>query len=309
VKEEFFTYLKSLNYENLSFKEVLADASSRRYYRFYHKKGSLILMQRASFDINTDRFYLTYNFFKKLKVNLPKLYYYDAKKGYMVLEDLGDLTIQSLNINKETNYLSSVNLITQYQNNQNINVYPMTYSFTYAKFYNELIMTKYYYIDKYKANITHNKKQLEFFFKELTTLIMQQKFCLTHRDYHSRNILVYNNKIYLIDFQDARLGPYTYDLASLIIDPYANIEDKLSNYLIETYYNNTKHEAYKNYILNYNLTCLQRALKILGSYAYQKIVNNNDTYLKYIPITIEKIKNIKKTFPKWETLIQEVFIN
>jgi len=312
MNEDLINYLKTLNYKNISIKKVLSDASTRKYYRFSNLNSTFILMQRDSFNADTDRFCLVYKFLKSLDINVAKIYNYDEIKGYMVLEDLGDLTISNFSSSKEAllvKYLDAVNLIIKFQKNKITNVYPVTYKFTFSKLYNELIMTKYYFIEKYKNKNTYNKKYLEFFFASLVKSIMKQKFLLNHRDYHSRNILVFKDTLYLIDFQDARLGPYTYDLASLIIDPYANIDSDMSSILINEYYNNTKFENYDVYLNNFKLVLLQRALKILGTYAFQENVNKNSSYLKYIPRTLKKISKIKSIMPEFENIIEEVILN
>ena len=46
---------------------------------------------------------------------------------------------------------------------------------------------------------------------------------LCHRDYHSRNLMLHDGSLYIIDFQDARMGPDTYDLVSLLRDSYVDL--------------------------------------------------------------------------------------
>ena len=57
---------------------------------------------------------------------------------------------------------------------------------------------------------------------------------------------------------------------------------------------------------DYNLSLLQRGVKILGTYAYQHVARHNDVYLKYIPVAIEKIKQASGLFREWNEILKEV---
>ena len=55
---------------------------------------------------------------------------------------------------------------------------------------------------------------------------------LCHRDYHSRNLMLHEGRLYMIDFQDARMGPDTYDLVSLLRDSYVDLAEVAVDELI-----------------------------------------------------------------------------
>ena len=101
----------------------------------------------------------------------------------------------------------------------------------------ELNMTTEFYFDGYKKSMLNStdKNELESVYKDIINKMMKQKSLLLHRDYHSRNIMIKDNSLFVIDYQDARLGPYTYDLASLIIDPYIYLSDNLKKHIIDRY--------------------------------------------------------------------------
>ncbi len=141
--------------------------------------------------------------------------------------------------------------------------------------------------------------------------MMAQPQALLHRDYHSRNIMIKNSELVLIDFQDARMGPYTYDIASLAIDPYVDIDDQFRSNLVEEYYNLVKDlvkVSRQDYLRHYSLCYLQRGIKMLGTFSYQKTEKGKDTYLKYIPNTVKNIKHISEQFAAWQPLIEEIYI-
>lgn len=308
---EIINELTALAYKNLNIIPLAGDASTRKYFRVHYDNGSLVLMKRESFDTHNDDFYLAHHFFYELGVRVPKILSVIPAKGIMLLEDLGDNNLQMLNIGSfeaQKAYLEATNILCDFQNKaeqKSKNQFPLNIRFTYDKFFNELKMTNKYFLEQYRVKKYDQPLVLDFY-KELVSRMLEQKFMLLHRDYHSKNIMIFKNELVLIDFQDARLGPYTYDLASLIIDPYSNIDVSLSQTLINKYYENIKIESYDTFIKNYNLCLLQRAIKILGTYTYQKFVKSNESYLKFIPSTVDKILSIKNIFPEWSRAIDEV---
>src|SRR3990172_8765365 len=76
------------------------------------------------------------------------------------------------------------------------------------------------------------------YLSDLCIILSDQKQYLNHRDYHSRNIMIKNGELRFLDFQDARMGPCQYDLASLLRDSYTVLDDKLVDALIEYYISN-----------------------------------------------------------------------
>lgn len=91
-----------------------------------------------------------------------------------------------------------------------------------------------------------------------------------HRDFQSRNLMVTRGKIRVIDFQGGRLGPMGYDLASLLIDPYAKIPDDIQQELLEHYLDHLCRYGLDDlaFVKGYSSLALQRNLQILGAYAF-----------------------------------------
>lgn len=309
--EKIQNELKALSYKNVSLVSLAGDASSRSYFRVFHQEGSAVLMKRESFNTVDDPFYLVHHFFSELGVRIPKIYNLIPSEGIMILEDLGDTNLQMLNPGSNqsnASYIEATHILCKFQKDAETmdkTKFPLSLEFTFEKFYNELIMTNKYFLEKYKVK-NYKEALVLNFYEKLVEEMLEQKFMLLHRDYHSKNIMIFNKELVLIDFQDARLGPYTYDLASLIIDPYSDLDASLIKQLIDTYYKKIQIEAYDVFFKNYLLCLLQRAIKILGTYSYQKFVKSNESYLKFIPSTVDKIKTIKPFFPEWEEAIEEV---
>ena len=116
----------------------------------------------------------------------------------------------------------------------------------------------------------------------------------THRDYHSRNIMIHNGKLKVIDFQDARMGPCQYDLVSLLKDSYVVLNDSLRSELLEYYIERMKQNGREvirePFYKIFDWMSLQRNLKAIGTFAYQHKVLGNDRYLQYIEPTLDYIR-------------------
>ena len=129
---------------------------------------------------------------------------------------------------------------------------------------------------------------------------------LCHRDYHSRNLMLHDGSLYIIDFQDARMGPDTYDLASLLRDSYVEISEGSLDDLI-AYFRALKGGAPSEPALpdrdqsslefrrRFDLMSLQRNLKALGTFGYQTTTRRNPVYIQHMPRTLRYVRtNLEK---------------
>src|SRR5436190_13969752 len=102
---------------------------------------------------------------------------------------------------------------------------------------------------------------------------------LCHRDYHSRNLMLHDGSLYIIDFQDARLGPDTYDLVSLLRDSYVDIGDRDLDELVAYFLALKGGHDEQEFRRRFDLMALQRNLKALGTFGYQTAVRRNPVYI------------------------------
>ncbi|MCP4153806.1 MAG: phosphotransferase [bacterium] len=105
-----------------------------------------------------------------------------------------------------------------------------------------------------------------------------------HRDFHSRNMLLHEGHIYLVDFQDSLKGPLYYDLVSFAFDAYLDLKS-----LRVFFRDNLKGRGLHIDEEQFLLTALQRNIKALGTFGFQVSVRKNLTYKKYIARTIRHI--------------------
>ena len=117
---------------------------------------------------------------------------------------------------------------------------------------------------------------------------------LCHRDYHSRNLMLHDGSLYIIDFQDARMGPDTYDLASLLRDSYVDLTaqqvDELIAYFLALTAAAAARRTTAEFRRRFDLMALQRNLKALGTFGYMTTSRNNTVYIQYIPRTLAYVQ-------------------
>ena len=110
-----------------------------------------------------------------------------------------------------------------------------------------------------------------------------------HRDFHSRNLMSHQDALYWIDFQDARMGPAHYDLASLLRDSYVELDEEFVADLAEEFRQRAvPGESRDTFLRRFELMSIQRNLKALGTFGYMGAVRGSRVYLPYIPRTLEQ---------------------
>jgi aminoglycoside/choline kinase family phosphotransferase len=137
---------------------------------------------------------------------------------------------------------------------------------------------------------------------------------LCHRDYHGQNIHIFNDRLYLLDFQDLRMGPDTYDAASLLRDRgVARIFGDQTELDLVDYYAEWRaigfpgksplpHGERRSTRRRYFETLLQRSIKILGTFSKQPIIRGRMWYLDFIPPTIESVRRCLAELPEYRGL-------
>lgn len=136
--------------------------------------------------------------------------------------------------------------------------------------------------------------------KELSDLPLQ----LIHRDFQSQNIMIRDDDTWLIDYQGMRLGRPEYDLAALLYDPYVPITENQREELIDYYYS-LKQAAGHTESMDTFRRCLylcatQRLMQALGAYGFLGIYKGKSSFLSYIPIAVDRLRELvlnQETFP------------
>ena len=219
----------------------------------------------------------------------------DKKQGFVLLEDLGNVSLEtqiSAHHTKARPYYRQA--LDQMVRLQEYRVNWVKFSST--DFFKEMLWTKTYLVDSmcsfpWKGDFL-NKCFSEW--DELCRTLGSFPFRPAHRDYHSQNLFIKEEKLYWIDFQDAALFPRCYDLASLLYDPYAGLSfdqrKSMVAYLLSQRPCAKQACEGKELIL----TALQRLFKACGSFASFYVLRNQKTHLSYIPLSLRMVHQLLK---------------
>jgi aminoglycoside/choline kinase family phosphotransferase len=151
---------------------------------------------------------------------------------------------------------------------------------------------------------TSNAVQADF--KSLCADLSSRPRVLVHRDYHARNLMMHKNEMFIIDHQDARMGPASYDLASLISDPYTALDAGIAADMIERFIemkaaSSMPVSSITEFRQEIELMTVQRMLKAIGTYASQAALANNSTYVAYIEPARERALAAMVSLDRFET--------
>ena len=285
---------------------LTGDASARSYFRVFNDAGKsvCILMKMPEPFIEDDFVYLhNYHLFRSAGVPLAEVYLTQPETGNVFLQDLGDFTFYELysTWNEQTQlhyFLKSLDYLHQIEKLPPVN----SACFNEEKFLWELNYFRKYFLENLRGiALTEEESQnLQNCFNRLAREISETVSILAHRDYHSRNLMVHEDQVYVIDFQDARLGPVTYDLASLCYDSYIQHSPDFRRKLERMFF--TYHPDARIERFEYPRVCLQRNLKALGTFGYQTTMLGREFYLQFISLTLSYVKHHFQKLPEYSDL-------
>jgi N-acetylmuramate 1-kinase len=310
---------KDINIVTLS-----GDASTRRYFRVTSEdkafRHSVVMISGKKNYQDIHSHIETYNFFKKIGFHVPEIYEAAPNKGYIIEEDLGDNSLEFfMNSGSDSGlhpdyYAMAVNMIIRLQNSFDdpdiVHAFshslPLRNRFTERKFFQELQMFYDYFFIRYLKMDIAEKEEIENTFYRISEELLDQPLVPTHRDYHSRNLFIKDEKLYVVDFQDARLGPAHYDLVSLVYDPYVHLASPKRKELIEEYRKGVFLKKSSSYMKGFDRLCalcaVQRLLKAIGTYTYMYLDRHNSFYLQFITNALNDISVLIKNSSEFDVL-------
>lgn len=327
--------------ELVKLEPLLGDASNRRYFRLELHGGSsptLILMQLAEPEafkqseeavsgvvsaIQELPFVNILSHLAKADVPVPSLYYYDQTAGLLYLEDFGDLILTDAcrHATRESvlgYYRRALDILIRIQTRATVPADPGCLAF-HRRFDVPLLMWEFDHFLEYGVAARQGKPMpagdlhlVRAEFQKIAELLAAQPRVFTHRDYHSRNLMVRNSgahahKLGVLDFQDALTGPATYDLASLLRDAYIALEEPLIDELLDYYLDamaecGTVWADRAEFRRLFDLTSIQRNLKAAGRFVYIDRVKHAPKFLADIPRTLGYVRRNLAKYSELDSL-------
>ncbi|MNJ91200.1 serine/threonine protein kinase [compost metagenome] len=306
---------RSLKDDSYKVFSLAGDASNRRYYRVVMDQNSWVLMRWEPFDPNNYPFLSVLNHFAKNGVHVPEVVAMSPEEGLVLLEDLGDLTLERKFWESQTQessmdfYRMAVDEIVKIHHPATLDKSDCTafkIKFDTEKFMWEMNYGKDNLLSGVlKFGFTEKTaKELNDIFLDVCTKLDNEPKRIAHRDYHSRNLMIKLDQMTVIDFQDARMGPIQYDLVSLMRDSYVDMNDNMAKSLIDYYLDQSKSylpadfsRAHFDHI--YELQTIQRCFKACGSFASFYNLRNDRRYLKYLSGTLRRVIKAINEFPEY----------
>ncbi len=288
---------------------LTGDASFRRYYRLHTNNASYIVMDCASEKETLRSFLDIGHLLQEHDVLTPTVHAFDEQQGFALLDDFGDTLLLAKLQEHDTShqdidalYMKALTTLAHLQQAHSNTSYPLPV-FDQSHMLRELSLLKTWYLEHYlKQQLTPGENKLiEATYRWLVEEISQQPYGFIHRDYHSRNIMLVNKDLGIIDFQDAMLGPISYDLVSLLKDCYIQWPTEQVTHWLNTFYDMShaaqqlSKSAFKR---AFDLCGLQRHLKVLGIFCRLCLRDNKPNYLADLPLTRHYVMACLESFPE-----------
>ncbi|MBT3811931.1 MAG: phosphotransferase [Gammaproteobacteria bacterium] len=295
-----------LNLDITQFETASSDASFRRYFRTQHQQQHYIVMDAPPDKEDTAPFIKVAQLFAQAQVNVPDIIAQNNQQGFLLLEDFGPLCLlDKLNATTaEVLYKDALDSLITLQKNVDIHSCELPH-YTSELLQTELQLFSDWFLQQ-QCSLTLNNDQKDIINSSdafLVSSALQQTQVCVHRDYHSRNLMYLSAKNPgIIDFQDAVIGPVTYDAVSLLRDCYINWPDEQIESWLLPYYQQLKQASLVNcdfdqFKRDFDLMGIQRHLKAIGIFSRLNIRDGKSAYLNDIPRTLNYVINISQHYP------------
>ncbi|WGS84916.1 phosphotransferase [Methylomonas sp. UP202] len=285
-----------------------SDASFRRYFRVSHGLGSQIAMDAPPDKENTEPFVKVAELFAGANIHVPKIYRQNRQRGFLLLEDFGSTSyLDALTPdNADTLYGDAIDgLLTLQTRLHGTNLDLPAYDATLLR--RELGIFHEWFLAGL-LNLTMTSDLADATHSLLIDSALEQPRVCVHRDYHSRNLmLLAQASPGVIDFQDAVIGPLTYDLVSLLRDCYIAWPEQRVDTWVDRYYQqaltlNLTDADFGQFRRWFDLMGMQRHLKAIGIFARLHLRDGKSGYLQDIPRTLNYVEEVCRRYPELEKM-------
>ncbi|MBI4125245.1 MAG: phosphotransferase [Deltaproteobacteria bacterium] len=240
-------------------------------------------------------------YLKKLGLPVPEIISFDKEAAQVVLEDLGDTKLEDIVTGAKPDtligwYKKAIDLLVDLQTKANAD----TRCIAFARSFDATLFNWEFEHFWEWCGRTTDQQLFQQETKKITQELCRLPQGFTHRDYQSRNLMVKNDKLYMIDFQDALLGPKVYDVVCLLRDSYVDVTPRLEDLL--GYYCEKSKEDLKKFRRRFDLQTVQRKLKDAGRFVYIDKVKKNPNFLKHIPLSLDYVQQALARLPEYKEL-------
>ena len=326
VRDRIDAFLASTELKTRGAKVVplTGDASDRRYFRvlLQDEPAQVLAVHPGPIDFDALPFVNVAKLLSEMPVPVPRILGHSDQLGIIALQDLGDVTLQAhlgaaSPAQHAALYRQAVSFIDTLQRRgaemASPDYVPYHIAFDVEKLTWELQFFTKHFLEAYRgAQLSAaSRDALAVEFAAIAEELASEPRVLCHRDYHSRNLMLHDGSLYIIDFQDARMGPDTYDLVSLLRDSYVDFTEAQVDAFIAFFLalrsgrpdgdGPGDHEEFRR---RFDLMALQRNLKALGTFGFQTTSRQNTVYIQYIPRTLNSARANQVGYPRFARLTE-----
>lgn len=290
---------------------LAGDGSDRHFFRLLGSPTVILLHHPhpPGLKLNeNDSYFHLGRHLRKQGAPVPEIYEYCREEGWMLLEDLGDVHLVAA-VQREADFSAGGQLRFRYGQALEILVdlqvrgregFDPAWCFDTPVVHRPFLWERElgYFVRAYLQGHVGLKLGMAAlapdFERLLTGALPPAPNFFLHRDYQSRNLMIKNGQLRVIDFQGGRLGPLGYDLAALLIDPYVNLEPAWQEELLATYLDLLEERLpgldRQAFTEQYRHLALCRNLQILGAFAYLIRVKQKAGFSRYLPLALDGLR-------------------
>jgi aminoglycoside/choline kinase family phosphotransferase len=284
---------KTIGNNSFNIQELRQEASDRKYYRIKADNFSYVLADNFDKTDQSANFLYASKILKNSSVNVPEVLAFSEDLRFLLLQDLGDKSLDTDNEFKDEKILEMAleQLSKIYFSDQDV--------IRSATKESLLIQTN-SFIDFCKENKLSNDelKALENLRNNLVQNLLNQQFIPTHNDFERRNLMMFEENLFVIDFQDLNMGPIGIDLASIMYEHSYEYPKVLIDDLLEKHLKNNGLKASSEELKNMIMHALaHRSMRIVGAFNKYfkegKLLNRKsdlDKFLKRIYLALSTLK-------------------
>ena len=302
-----------------SVRAASADASFRRYFRVDRADGTghRIIMDAPPDKENCQPFVQVAGLLQAAGLRVPEILAWDAPQGFMLLSDLGAHTMIDVvdRDRPQANlglYQQAVDILVDWQRASRPGVLP---AYDQALLQRELALFPEWYVQRHRGLVLNDTQQatLQNTFQTLVAHNLSSPSVYVHRDFMPRNLMVgADNRLGVLDFQDAVYGPITYDIASLMRDAFLSWEEDFVLDITVRYWQAARkaglpvHEDFGDFYRAVEWMGLQRHLKVAGIFARITLRDGKPKYLADTPRFIHYIHTTASRYRELAPLLRLV---
>ncbi len=312
--------------------EILTpDASTREYFRVNWNDSTAIACVYAESFLAKEQSYIdATNLFLVAGLPAAKIFDFSETLGVIVQEDFGDTILRDVLLKsdfatREIYLNQAISLIARIQAATakafELDAIASRLKFDEEKLLWELNFFKTHYFETLRKEPLSDEENsaLDKEFVSLSKELETRAEVLCHRDFHAANLMIdRENKLRIIDHQDARIGAASYDLVSLLLDrvldaPDANwLDEKKRFFLSEREKLDLEKISFEDFDYEFRLQTVQRCLKAIGTFSFQSVNRGKTYFIQYINpmfrIVLDAAENLQK-FPNLQKIIKEKILN